>query len=175
MNCFFPKNYPANPRQGFTMIELLAMVAIIAVIVALVVPWVGNYTNWAQTTATQHTVAVLNEALNEYRSLGGINKSHSLEGAAGTTLNEQTLTNSVISALATGFTCGNERKTFLNQRSDLDTTSIGTPARIRFRFVANLTQLAQTRRGTSGPPTITVQHQYHSHKRTRLYDERDGH
>ncbi len=141
------------------MIELLAMVAIIAVIVALVVPWVGNYTNWAQTTATQHTVAVLNEALNEYRSLGGINKSHSLEGAAGTTLNEQTLTNSVISALATGFTCGNERKTFLNQSSDLDTTSIGSTGQgLRFRFVANLTQSGSTPpEEPPAPPTITVQ------------------
>jgi len=141
------------------MIELLAMVAIMAVVVALVIPWVGNYTNWAQTTTTQHTVAVLNEALNEYRSLGGINKSHSLEGAAGITLNEQTLTDNVISALATGFTCGNERKTFLSRREHIDTTAIGSTGQgLRFRFVAILNPTSPTEPEEShDTPEITVQ------------------
>jgi prepilin-type N-terminal cleavage/methylation domain-containing protein len=72
-------------RRAFTMIELLAIIAIVAVIAAIALPWVGNYLDWTHKTALRHTVAVLNESLNEYRALGGIGKAHSLQGAVGTT------------------------------------------------------------------------------------------
>jgi prepilin-type N-terminal cleavage/methylation domain-containing protein len=129
-------------RRAFTMVELLASIAIIAVIAALVFAFVGNYVDYARLTAARHTVAVLNESLNEYRTLGGISKAHSLEGTAGTTLNSSTLTDTVINAMKEGFTVGGAKKSFISANStQLDTALIGTTGQgARLRFVVDTTE-----------------------------------
>jgi type II secretory pathway pseudopilin PulG len=124
--------------RAFTLLELLAIIAIVAVIATVVFAFAGNYMSWARLTAVRHTVAVLNEGLNEYRTLGGISKSHSLEGETGTTQNSTTLTQAVIDAMKSGFTISNTRKNFLSSQQGIDTTVIGSTGQgLLFHFTAD--------------------------------------
>jgi hypothetical protein len=94
--------------------------------------------NWAKLTAAQRTATVLNESLNEYRALGGINKAHSLQGAAGTTVNSQTLTSNVLTTLRQGFTVGGTRKNFISSNQSINTAVIGSTGQgAQFRFVVD--------------------------------------
>jgi prepilin-type N-terminal cleavage/methylation domain-containing protein len=127
--------------RAFTMIELLASIAILAVIAAIVFAFVGNYVDYARLTAARRTCAILNESLNEYRTLGGLTKAHSLQGAVGTTQNARTLTDDAITALKTGFTVGGIRKNFVNKTQSIDTSMIGSTGQgSHFRFVIDAGQ-----------------------------------
>jgi type II secretory pathway pseudopilin PulG len=120
------------------MIELLASIAILAAIVAIVFSFVGNYVDYAKLTASSRTVAILNEALNEYRVMGGIAKAHSLEGATAETFNSSQLTNAVVAALKNGFTNYSHHQTFIKSLPDIDTLAIASTGQgERFRFVLN--------------------------------------
>jgi type II secretory pathway pseudopilin PulG len=143
------------------MIELLATIAIIAVIALIAFTFVGNYVDYARLTAARRSVAILNESLNEYRTLGGIAKAHSLEGTAGTTINAATLTSSVMDAMRNGFTVGGHLKNFINKTQKFDTSLIASTGQgTRFRFVVNSgsgSVETPTEPGSGDEPTITTQ------------------
>jgi len=54
-------------RKGFTLVELLSAMAIIAILATLAIEFIGSYISWAQNTADQRTLLVLNDALNRYK------------------------------------------------------------------------------------------------------------
>lgn len=58
-------------RRGFTLVELLATIAILAVIVTVAGVYVGSYVKQAQKVADQKTLETLNDALTRYKTQGG--------------------------------------------------------------------------------------------------------
>lgn len=60
----------AAPR-AFTLVELLASIAIIGMLLAAVIFTVSNYVAYARTTARKQTLLVLNDALTRYKTQGG--------------------------------------------------------------------------------------------------------
>ena len=58
-------------RRGFTLVELLAVIAIAAILSVLAVEFIGSYIAWAKNTSDQQTLTVLNDALNRYKCEGG--------------------------------------------------------------------------------------------------------
>ena len=60
-----------NGNKGFTLVELIAVIAIVAIIVGMVVPTAINYVTNARQTADKQTLAVLNDAINRYKMEGG--------------------------------------------------------------------------------------------------------
>ncbi len=171
----------AKPHRAFTMIELLSVIAITAVLVVIITAAIGNYIEFARQTQLKHTVAVLNESLNEYRTLGGMSKAHSLQGEVGTTRNAQTFTDAVITAMKGGFTCGASLKKFINKTQNIDTTVIGSTGQgANFRFVLN-TDTTETTPGDGGestqdPTIIAGPYGYTSYAGypTKLWVEVDG-
>jgi Tfp pilus assembly protein PilE len=163
------------------MIELLSVIAITAVLVVIITAAIGNYIEFARQTQLKHTVAVLNESLNEYRTLGGMSKAHSLQGEVGTTRNAQTFTDAVITAMKGGFTCGASLKKFINKTQNIDTTVIGSTGQgANFRFVLN-TDTTETTPGDGGestqdPTIIAGPYGYTSYAGypTKLWVEVDG-
>jgi prepilin-type N-terminal cleavage/methylation domain-containing protein len=138
--CPFCFNFVRSSR-AFTMIELLSVVVLIAVIVVLALPWVGDYASWAQQTTTRRTVAVLNESLNEYRALGGLKKGYSMLGShgEGLTINATTLTEAAIKGLRDGFIHKGKTLAFIRPNEDVDLTTIAsTGEKGLFRFVTNV-------------------------------------
>ncbi len=62
---------PTQPRGAFTLVELLAVLAIIAMIIAAAIPYVGAYVDEAKRTSKRQTLATLNQALTRYKTQGG--------------------------------------------------------------------------------------------------------
>jgi len=60
-----------SSKQAFTMVELIAAIAIVAALVAIMVPAIGNFVETSRRTADKQTLAVLNDALNRYKMQGG--------------------------------------------------------------------------------------------------------
>ena len=143
--------------RAFTMIELLAAIAIVAVITALVIPWVGNYMSWARLTAARHTCAVLNESLNEYRALGGLRKAYDMEGSTGSTLNAATLTTAAIEHLRSGFENSGQTVGFIHANQEINTAYIGsTGSGSTFRFVVDEDSASSGTNLSSTTPTLSV-------------------
>ncbi len=142
--------------RAFTTIELLAAITIVVVIAIVATVFVGNYIDYARLAATRHTVAVLNESLNEYRTLGGLTNGCSLKGSTGSTLNAATLTSAAFEAMKTGFTNFGRKNTFVRSTEALNTAYIAsTGSGQSFRFVAIPTDSNNTT--TEVLPSITVQ------------------
>jgi prepilin-type N-terminal cleavage/methylation domain-containing protein len=57
--------------RGFTLIELLSTIALLAVVSVIALFYVPSYISWAQNTADQRTLLVLNDALTRYKTEGG--------------------------------------------------------------------------------------------------------
>ena len=57
--------------RGFTLIEILAAIAVTAVLVTVAGFFVVSYVGWAKETADKQTLAVLNDALTRYKTEGG--------------------------------------------------------------------------------------------------------
>jgi len=53
------------------MVELIAAIAIVAILVAVMVPAIGNFVSTSRQTADKQTLSVLNDALNRYKMQGG--------------------------------------------------------------------------------------------------------
>ena len=66
-------------RKGFTLVELLAVIAIMAVLIVAALPYVANYTAWAQATSQQRDAQVVAGAISRWIAVGAST------GAAGNT------------------------------------------------------------------------------------------
>src|ERR1035438_9885912 len=60
-----------NMKKGFTLLELLATIAIMAVLIAAVLPFISNYTSWARTTQAHRSALLAADAINRYNALVG--------------------------------------------------------------------------------------------------------
>ncbi len=56
---------------SFTLVEMMAVIAIVAGLLALIIPWVGNYVHSAKYHADHQTLTVLNDAITRYKCEGG--------------------------------------------------------------------------------------------------------
>jgi len=59
-----------NPK-AFTLVELLATIAILAALVAVSLPFIANYVSTARARADEQTLLILNDAINRYKMGGG--------------------------------------------------------------------------------------------------------
>lgn len=57
---------PRSPRRGFSLMELLAVVTILGIIAAIVVPRVTTSSDAAKTSVHNHNIATLNSAIERY-------------------------------------------------------------------------------------------------------------
>ena len=64
------------PRRGFTMIELMVVIAIIALLVAILVPAIGAVREKAKITATHAQFSALDTGLEMYRGESGLGSSY---------------------------------------------------------------------------------------------------
>jgi len=62
---------PILSTRGFTLVELLAVIAIMAVLVVAAMPYVSDYTVWAQATAQQRDAQVISGAISRWIAVGG--------------------------------------------------------------------------------------------------------
>lgn len=62
---------PLSRAASFTLVELIAAIAIVAILVAVMVPTVGNFVSQSRQTSDRQTLAVLNDAINRYKMQGG--------------------------------------------------------------------------------------------------------
>jgi len=60
-----------NPHGAFTLVELLASIAIMAVLATAAVYFTASYVQWSKSIADQRTLTVLNDALTRYKCEGG--------------------------------------------------------------------------------------------------------
>ncbi len=58
-------------KGGFTLLEALVVIAIVAALGALIIPWVFNYVRSAKYHADHQTLTVLNDAITRYKCEGG--------------------------------------------------------------------------------------------------------
>jgi prepilin-type N-terminal cleavage/methylation domain-containing protein len=56
-------------KNGFTLLELLATIAIMAVLIAAVLPFVSDYTSWAKRTQANRSALLVADAINRYNAL----------------------------------------------------------------------------------------------------------
>jgi prepilin-type N-terminal cleavage/methylation domain-containing protein len=63
--------HPRLVNSGFTMIELLTTILIIAALIVGALVSVGSIASWAQQTADRQTLTLLNDALTRYKCGGG--------------------------------------------------------------------------------------------------------
>jgi general secretion pathway protein G len=67
MNLRYQKHHTFCDRQGFTLVELLVVMAIIALLAALVAPKVFPKLGQGKTSATKAQIELLGQALDQYR------------------------------------------------------------------------------------------------------------
>jgi prepilin-type N-terminal cleavage/methylation domain-containing protein len=60
-----------HSNQSFTLVELLAVIAIMAVLIAGAIYFTASYAQWAKQTTEKEIYAVLNDELTRYKGGGG--------------------------------------------------------------------------------------------------------
>ena len=55
-----------NREEGFTLVELLAVIVILGIIVAIAIPAIGNVINKAKTDANEQEIALVEDAARLY-------------------------------------------------------------------------------------------------------------
>lgn len=58
-------------RKGFTLVELLATIAIMAVLIVAALPYVADYTTWARATSQARDAQVVQGAIARWIAIGG--------------------------------------------------------------------------------------------------------
>jgi prepilin-type N-terminal cleavage/methylation domain-containing protein len=115
-------------KQGFTLVELLATIAIMAVLVVAALPYVADYTSWAQATAEDRDAQVVAGAMARWIAVGGTTTSWSSKLTGSTTGGK-----AIITALVSGTTVGGSKDPFLAPNTD----SSALMKRIRIGFTSN--------------------------------------
>ncbi len=59
-------------KKGFTLIELIVVIAVLGMIAAIAIPKVGSVTSNAKDKADEQTVTILNEAVQRYKAHNGV-------------------------------------------------------------------------------------------------------
>ena len=136
-----------SARKAFTLVELLATIAIMAVLIVAALPYVADYTSWARTTAEERDAQVVAGAIARWIAVGA-----TVTNWSGTTLN--TASNKwtgtihagkIITDLATtGTTVGTSgfRSLFLAPNTSF--TAIGARIKIGFTSKTNYTVTARS-------------------------------
>ncbi len=108
-------------KRGFTLVELLTTIALIAILVTLGVYLTSSYLSWSQKVSNERTLSILNNSLQHYKTLGGMTAAdgHNLEGA-----NTEAKIIAVLNTLKTGFQSGGSTRSFLNTGEKIDTTKL---------------------------------------------------
>jgi len=60
-----------NRKSGFTLVELLATIAIMAVLIVAALPYVADYTTWAREVARDRDAQVVASAMARWIAVGG--------------------------------------------------------------------------------------------------------
>jgi type IV pilus assembly protein PilA len=118
------KNMKTN-QQGFTLIELMIVVAIIGILAAVAIPAYQDYTIRAKVTEVLSVAAAAKTSVSEYYSSIGIMPSGSaLSDASG--VNTNTVQSTYISAIVftSTATVGTLTYTLDNLNSDIDADSL---------------------------------------------------
>lgn len=100
-------------NKGFTLVELLATIAIMAVLVVAALPYVADYTTWARATAEDRDAQVVAGAMARYIAVGGDTDTWSSSFSGSTTGGQ-----AIITALVSGTTVGGSRDPFLAPNTD---------------------------------------------------------
>ena len=66
-------------RKGFTLVELLATIAIMAVLIVAALPYVADYTTWARATSQERDAQVVAGAISRWIAVGA-DTSHASTG-----------------------------------------------------------------------------------------------
>ncbi len=138
----------SSSTRSFTLIELLAGIAILAALVTAGVMFTSGYVSWSKQIADQQTLTVLNDALTRYKTQGG-NVNALTSGA---------LMRNVIGRLGQTISWGNVSHQFLQVGKTYPARSLyakGTGS--QYRFTAFNTYTAET--GGTGPspqPAISL-------------------
>ena len=144
MNVAQLRSLPGRVKKGFTLVELMIVVAIVALLVALAVPAFSKYVRKAKRAEAQQLL--MNWANNQeiWRA------THTTYAASGSAIGVPTHDNYTFYVRATGTTCANETPTATNYvvlacatgtQATLDTDYSGTAC----------TPLSLTETGTRGP------------------------
>jgi len=62
---------PHSKVKGFTLVELLATIAIMAVLIVAALPYVADYTSWARSTSQKRDAQVVAGAIARWIAVGG--------------------------------------------------------------------------------------------------------
>ena len=60
--------WPQNARRGFTLVELMITVSILAILAAIVIPAFSNHSKQAQITSTIYTMQTFQKAIQRYNA-----------------------------------------------------------------------------------------------------------
>jgi prepilin-type N-terminal cleavage/methylation domain-containing protein len=117
MDCRPPQVEPCAPSppsarrrtSGFTLLELLTTIVIVAILSVGLVYYIVNYSQFTQQTADSHSLQTLNTSLEMYKLYGGMVVSHSLVGP-----NNEAKIQAVVGAMKNGYTVQGSLVHFLN-------------------------------------------------------------
>jgi len=121
--------------RAFTYLELISVIAIVAMLVVGACFYVGNYSSFTHTTCDKAALEYLNNALEQYKAYGGMTASHSLQGS-----NTTAKIGAVLTALKNGFTINRQRMRFLEPSYQVTTTGLtasGSGATFAFNAYAS--------------------------------------
>jgi prepilin-type N-terminal cleavage/methylation domain-containing protein len=128
-------------KKGFTLVELLATIAIMAVLVVAALPYVADYTSWAQATAQDRDAQVVAGAIARYIAVGA--STTDWNGSAtltGSTAGGQ----AIIEDLVTGYDVDKDGTAEPFLAPNTDAASLMKRIRIGFTSATNWTVCGRT-------------------------------
>jgi prepilin-type N-terminal cleavage/methylation domain-containing protein len=78
-NIITPPRSLIKNKKGFTLVELIVVVAIIGILIAIAVPLYGNITEKAEARANEANIKLILGAIEMFRAENGFNKEPVLE------------------------------------------------------------------------------------------------